>query len=302
MRRSPRPSTPLYATLVRVLPSSGRSKECFSADSSPCASVGVFETEVCVEARRNDLDRVMILGNAPCRVCSYGIARSGIEFERRLICLRATRRWDVVRNKEGILAWTFFARRQNDFTCWLVGVKGRSRPGSRIIGIAYCTSVEVVVGTVAADLQYDSPPINGGGGTLMLASSQAFTSRITPESGRGGRGGGWIARRGDGHSMLMGICGTGGTGVGVARPLLGAVCGRLVESFLLMPPSASLLSNCRDAGSQSRLCSHFFAVSCLLDAVNVFVLVAASIVAVARLNMELTYAYGNVAGKTQKGS
>jgi hypothetical protein len=150
--------------------------------------------------------------------------------------------------------------------------------------------VEVAVDTVEIDLQYGSPPIKGEGGALMPASNQAFTSRMTPESGRGGRGGGWIARRGDGSSMLMGICGTGGTVSGVTLPLVGAVCGLLSESFLVMPPSPSLRSSCRDAGFQSRLCNHFFAVSCLLDAGNVLLLVPASIVVVAFFIIVLRYA------------
>lgn len=152
-------------------------------------------------------------------------------------------------------------------------------------------SVEVVVDRLEADLQYGNPPINGGGGALMLASNQAFTSRMTPESGRVGRGGGWITRRGDGSSMLMGICGTGGVVSGVTLPLVGAVCGCLSESFLAMPLSPLFLSSCRDAGFQSRLCNHFFAVSCLLDVSNVLLLVAASIVAVTSLNMALRYAW-----------
>ena len=218
------------------------------------------------------------------------MASSGIEFERRLICLRLTTRCDAVRRRAGILACTFFApRRQYDFTCWPEGVKGRPGPGSCTIGIAYCMPAECVAGTADTDLQYGRPPINGGVGEFMLASSHALTSRITPESGRGGRGGGCIARRGEGSSMLIGICGTVGMNSGVTLPLVGAVCGRLSESFLLSPPTSSVLSNWRDAGFQSRLCSHFFAVSCLLGWDNVSLLVPASIVAVASQNAKLRY-------------
>lgn len=117
----------------------------------------------------------------------------------------------------------------------------------------------------------------------MLASSHALTSLTTPESGRGGRGGGKIARRDEGSSKLMGICGTGGTPSGVGLPLVGAVCGRLSESFLFNPLSPSCLSNCLDAGFQSRRCSHFFAVSCLLGADKLLLLVAASMVTFLRI-------------------
>jgi hypothetical protein len=123
----------------------------------------------------------------------------------------------------------------------------------------------------------------------MLASSHALTSRITPDSGRGGRGGGYMARRGEGSSILMGIRGTKGMTSGVTSPLVGAVCGRLSESFLLSPPTSSVLSSWRDAGFQSRLCSHLFAVSCLLGWGNVSLLVPASIVAVASQNAVLRY-------------
>jgi hypothetical protein len=85
--------------------------------------------------------------------------------------------------------------------------------------------------------------------------------------------------------MLIGIRGTGVMISGVALPLVGAVCGRLSESFLLNPPTSSVLGSWRDAGFQSRLCSHFFAVSCLLSWGNVSLLVPASIVLVASQNV-----------------
>lgn len=144
-------------------------------------------------------------------------------------------------------------------------------------------------GTVDADLQYGRPPINGGGDVLMLASSHALTSLMTPESGRGGRGGGYIVRRGDGSSMLMGIGGIGGVVSGVDLPSVGAVCGRLSESSLLTPPSPLLSSTCRDAGFQSLRCSRFFTVSCLLGADNALVAVDASIAVVARGYMFFRY-------------
>lgn len=137
VRRSLSLSWPPYARLVLVLPRRGSSNERWSAEGETSDSVAVLEIEVLVEASRNELDRNMSLGGAACCVCSYEIASNGIEFERRLICFRATMRWEVVRMREGILACIFFARRQNDFTCWLEGVKGRPSPGSRMMGMAY---------------------------------------------------------------------------------------------------------------------------------------------------------------------
>lgn len=86
--------------------------------------------------------------------------------------------------------------------------------------------------------------------------------------------------------MLIGICGA----CGIVLSLVGAVRGRLSESFLLSAPTSSVLSSWREAGFQSRLCSHFLAVSCLLDCGNVSVLVPASIVAIVSQSVVLRYA------------
>lgn len=57
--------------------------------------------------------------------------------------------------------------------------------------------------------------MSGGEGVIMLASSHALISRITLESGRGGRGGGGEEGQPKSRSMAIGIAGTGG---GVLAP------------------------------------------------------------------------------------
>lgn len=50
----------------------------------------------------NDLLRVIIVGSSACCVASYGTAKTDIELERLLVCLRAAMRLDLLRASKGI--------------------------------------------------------------------------------------------------------------------------------------------------------------------------------------------------------
>jgi hypothetical protein len=80
-----------------------------------------------------------------------------------------------------------------------------------------------------------------GGEGVMLVSSHALMSLITPKSGRAGRTGNESEALCVCRGILMGIGGIGGTLLGAsARPVEGAVPGRLIVGRSLKPPSRSL--------------------------------------------------------------
>lgn len=100
---------------------------------------------------------------------------------------------------------------------------------------------------------------------LMLASSHALTSRMTPELGLTGRGGG--CGDGEARSMWIGIGGVGVAAITSGAALVdGAVRGRIELICVCIPSTVSLLLRTgRDAVFRNCRCSHFFAVSCLLS-------------------------------------
>lgn len=73
--------------------------------------------------------------------------------------------------------------------------------------------------------------MSGGEGVVILASSHALISRITPESGRGGRGGARVEGERLPRSMVIGIAGTGGGGLALALACIkGDVRGRSIDT------------------------------------------------------------------------
>ena len=112
--------------------------------------------------------------------------------------------------------------------------------------------------------------MRGGEGVFMLASSHALTSRMTPVSGRCGRGG----------NGFEGLGRDGSTGIGI-NGIAGAVCGGSIEMLLhkLPSPFFARLEDCY----RRRRCSHCFADLCLLlGAENVFLVVVNAMLTMAR--------------------
>ena len=66
-----------------------------------------------------DWDRTSSLGGGLV-ISSVDGGRSGIEADRRLLCLRCVTvaRCDLARRSEGMRTCIFFARRQKDLSCW----------------------------------------------------------------------------------------------------------------------------------------------------------------------------------------
>jgi hypothetical protein len=131
----------------------------------------------------SDLYRVNIVGGAACCVASYGMAKTGIEFERLLSSFRWAFRRDLLHTRSGNCI--FLARRRNNFPCWLCDVDGLLSTGSRSIDMACCMPTLSLVLATMAFLQYETPPIRGVEGGAMLASSHSLTSLMTPEFGLG---------------------------------------------------------------------------------------------------------------------
>ena len=104
---------------------------------------------------------------------------------------------------------------------------------------------------------------------FTLASNQALTSRIMPESGLAGRIGDKTGARGEPCSTSIGTSGTAGASSRFcASSVEGAVRGRRREFFRCISfESSSFFSVWRDATLRRCRRSHFFAVSCLLLAV-----------------------------------
>ena len=98
--------------------------------------------------------------------------------------------------------------------------------------------------------------MSAGAGLIMLASSHAFTSRMTSESGLGGRGGGLLRGRANGGSRAAGKA----TGL-LAVPVEGAVLGRFSDICRLISTLSSLSFPCLEAGLRRCRASQFFVVS-----------------------------------------
>ena len=211
-------------------------------DDPPMESAGGFTGTARMVGFKKDLVRIKSLGGVACCVASYGIPKTGIEFERLLTCLRFAALWDLLRASIGIWTCIFLARRRNDFTCWLWAIDGRVSSAFCTIGMACCMPAVSIAFATVADFQYETPPMSGGEGVLMLASSQALTSLMMPEFGLGGRGGGWIEEVCKGGWTLIGIDGIAGISlVSIVVPLEGAVRGRLMDMRSHNPPSLALV-------------------------------------------------------------
>lgn len=87
---------------------------------------------------------------------------------------------------------------------------------------------------------------------------------MTPESGLGGRFGGWIEGVCTGRRKVIGMGGTSGTSPLVCSviALEGAVCGRLADRRSRSPPSPSLLG-WMEGSLRRRFWIHCLAASCL---------------------------------------
>ena len=110
--------------------------------------------------------------------------------------------------------------------------------------------------------------MSGGDDVFMLASSHAFTSRMTLESGLAGRSGGRTGGRGETRSNSIDTNGMFGISLELGTaPVEGAVRGRLRDAFRCTPASsAPPFKVWRDATFRKCRCSHFFAAPCLLFA------------------------------------
>lgn len=110
--------------------------------------------------------------------------------------------------------------------------------------------------------------MSGGDDVFMLASSHAFTSRITLESGLAGRSGGRTGGRIGARSSSIETNATFGISLELGTaPVEGAVRGHLRDAFRCIPPSSPPPFRVwRDATFRKCRCSHFFAVPCLLFA------------------------------------
>jgi hypothetical protein len=122
--------------------------------------------------------------------------------------------------------------------------------------------------------------MSGGEGLLTLASSHALTSRMTPESGRGGRDGGWMQGVCEGRWKTMGIGGIGGTSSldSAVTSLEGAVRGRLMVMRSRSPPSPPSPLGWIEGSFRRRRWIHCLAVSCLPAAVEDVFLVGGAVI------------------------
>lgn len=160
----------------------------------------------------------------------------------------------MVRNSVGI--WTRIFHRRQHLLGWPADDAADLATNS---GTTCWAAAESLTPGPVASFQYEMPDISAGEGVFMLASSHAWTSRMTLESGRAGRmgGSGGVIR-----SVVMGLVGN----TAIVSKLdafvpVGAVCGRCRDTFAHMSVS-SLVSfpACRDTTFCMRRCSHFFAV------------------------------------------
>jgi hypothetical protein len=101
-----------------------------------------------------------------------------------------------------------------------------------------------------------------GGDGVLLASSHALMSLVTPQLGL--QSGGWIEELCMLRWMLVGIDGIAGIDSAASNfPDDGAVFGRWMVAMSRSPPWPWLLLGWIDGSFRSRRCSHCFAVSCL---------------------------------------